>query len=94
MAEAYRRFGTDLLGIAFVCPQCGDVAAVRDFPPHMRVRAGQECLGRVLKEVSTDTQWSGRGCDWTAYGLIPGPWEVEMPDGRVTRSFAFAEATT
>lgn len=92
MAEAVRRFGPDPLAFAFVCPTCGDRAAIGDFPPHMRGRAGQECLGRVLAEVSTDTEWAGRGCMYVAYGLIPGPWEIEMPDGRTIRSFPFGEA--
>jgi hypothetical protein len=38
-----------------------------------------------------------RGCDWTAYGLIPGPWEIVFPaegdvPGRTMRSFPFADA--
>lgn len=92
LAEAIRRFGTSPLDYAFVCPNCGDVAAVKDFPPALRGRAGQECLGRVMADAAgvPYDEWKGRGCSFVAYGLIPGPWTVTMEDGKVIRSFAMA----
>jgi hypothetical protein len=77
-AAATERFGPDPMAWAFRCPNCGDVATFGDFdraagePGH----AGQECIGRLLRRYDPDAQ---RGCDWTAYGLIPGPWEIIFP---------------
>lgn len=92
LAEAKERFGGDTLDIAFQCPACGDVASLRDFPADRRERAGQECIGRTLGALDT-IGYDGRGCCWTAYGLIGGPWTVTMTDGRAVSSFPFAEAT-
>lgn len=97
LAEARDRFGKDPLDWAFLCPACGDVATGRDFraalaehPRNARGEQvtvsgllGQECIGRTDK---------ARGCDWAASGLIAGPWTVELPHGRVRRSFPLAEA--
>ncbi|MET9713741.1 hypothetical protein [Nocardiopsis alba] len=33
-----------------------------------------------------------RGCDWSAYGLIPGPWTILMPDGQEVPAFPLAPA--
>lgn len=98
VAEAKERFGNDPLDYAFQCPNCGDVAKIRDFPDGTKERAGQECLGRHLGALSgPPTQDSGRkraerGCDWAAYGLFRGPWEIVMPDGHSAWSFPLAEA--
>lgn len=105
LAEAKRRFGDDPLDFAFVCPSCGDVTAIREFREarHENHRdgsdcaghpelAGQECIGRLLGALKGPQKaWKGRGCDWAAYGLIPGPWSVEMPDGRTVSSFRLAD---
>lgn len=82
IAECRRRFGDDPLTWAFECPQCGDVATARDYPPGMS-QLGQACVGRWTK---------GRGCNWTAFGLIGGPWAITMPDGKVVGSFPLAPA--
>lgn len=63
--------------------------------------AGQHCIGRdvgVLRK-DRDKPYSGRGCDWAAYGLFRGPWEIVMPaDGdkpqRSVWSFPLAEVTS
>lgn len=101
VAEATERFGEDARTWAFQCPHCDDVATATDFKeagadPN---RIGQECIGRHLGALSGDkpTKDSGRslasrGCDWAAYGLFRGPWEVELPDGRKVASFPLAEA--
>ena len=54
---------------------------------------GQECIGRVLGalKVRRASDWKGRGCDWVAYGLISGPWTIEMPWGRKMSAFPLAE---
>ena len=105
--EARERFGPDPMQWAFQCPRCGDVATLQDFKdagasPNM---AGQECIGRVLGGLTrrADGTKGGkkrgeRGCDWAAYGLFRGPWEVVVPaeGDRPERSvwgFPLAEAT-
>jgi hypothetical protein len=98
LAEAKERFGDDPLDFAFKCPRCGDVATIRDFPKDKRAVAGQECIGRHLGALEGEpTNDSGRsrakrGCDWAAYGLIRGPWEIVMPDGHSAWGFPLADA--
>lgn len=99
IAEATARFGDDPLNWAFTCPTCGDVADGHDFrealAAHPRERkgkpviasdlVGQECIGRTLGVGK-------HGCNWTAYGLFSGPWEIVMPDGRIAPAFPLATA--
>lgn len=104
VVEARERFGEDPKTWAFVCPNCADIANAQDFidanaDPN---RVGQECIGRSLgalakAAVGTDgRKHAKRGCDWAAYGLFPGPWSIEVPDGkggtRTVSSFALAAA--
>ncbi|RKN38470.1 VVA0879 family protein [Micromonospora endolithica] len=101
MAEARERFGSDPLLWAFRCPHCGDIASPADFkaagaPPGM---AGQECIGRSLGALKKPAPTNTRGCDWAAYGLFRGPWEVVVPaeDGKPEASiwaFPLAEPAT
>lgn len=79
--EAKRRFGDDPLTYAFRCPHCNDVATVKDFvDAGAGERAGQECIGRSLGALDAILQkYKGRGCDWVAYGLFRGPWEIVLP---------------
>ena len=105
IATLVERFGDSPADWAFVCPQCKDIATGADFKAalaeHPRERRGeavtasdllgQECIGRTLGALVSAGQWSGRGCDWCAYGLIGGPLGVEMPDGRIVSSFNIAE---
>lgn len=85
-AEAVRRFGQDPAKWAFRCPQCSSRATGADFQEagHPE-RLGQECIGRHVDD---------RGCDWTAYGLIPGPWTVEMPNGDTISCFPFSSGVS
>lgn len=105
VAEARDRFGDDPLDWAFRCPTCGDVATGRDFrqalADHPRERDGkptiasdvlaQECIGRTLGALGRD-DYTGRGCNWAAYGLIRGPWEVVLPNGSSAWGFPLADA--
>jgi len=82
MAEAKAAFGDDWLDWAFRCPSCGDVASFRDFEEAGGEAApcGQECIGRHLGALSGPmSKWEGRGCDWAAYGLFAGPWQIILP---------------
>jgi len=86
MAEATALFGDDVMTWAFQCPRCGDVATLGD---HQQAAgdtelAGQECIGRSLGPMDRPRDpktrnFLDRGCDWTAYGLFRGPWEIVMP---------------
>lgn len=89
-------FGKDPLTWKFRCMNCGDEANALDMisvgaDPGM---IGQECIGRYLGALD-NPKTNERGCDFVAYGLIPGPWEVVFPaDGdkpeRSIRAFALA----
>ncbi|MET7363180.1 VVA0879 family protein [Streptomyces sp. NPDC005562] len=57
---------------------------------------GQQCLGRTLGALrGPQEDWKGRGCDWAAFGLIPGPWEIEVDsegdEPRFAPAFALAD---
>lgn len=110
LAEAARLFGDNPMDWAFRCPSCGDVATGTDFSEalvkHPRERrdgsaviasdvVGQECIGRTLGALRKDVKkYEGRGCDWAAYGLFGGPWEIVLPNGRSVHSFPLAQPTT
>lgn len=109
IAEATERFGADPLKWAFQCPTCGDIATGADFsealaekPRKHRTGAdviasdvvGQECIGRTLGALEKGRgKYTGRGCDWAAYGLFGGPWTVVLPDGRTMHAFPLAPAS-
>ncbi len=99
VAELRERFGDNYLDWAFRCPRCGDVATGGDFSDaladHPRTGSdgecylpsqllGQECIGRTLG--------TERGCDWAAYGLFRGPWEIVLSDGTSVWGFPIADA--
>lgn len=79
--EARARFGDDPKLYAFQCPNCGDVATIQDFIDAGKPEAaGQDCIGRHLGALSRAVKkYAGRGCDWAAYGLFHGPWEIVIP---------------
>ncbi|MFF0790396.1 VVA0879 family protein [Streptomyces spiralis] len=104
IAEATTRFGADPLKWAFVCPSCGDIANGEDFhqalAEHPRKHrsgedviasdvVGQECIGRTLGALGRG-KYTGRGCNWVAYGLFAGPWEIALPNGRTMHAFPLA----
>jgi hypothetical protein len=104
--DARARFGDNPLNWAFLCPSCGDVAngtdfsnALAEYPRKNRSGetviasdvVGQECIGRTLGALEkTDSEYTGRGCTWTAYGLFCGPWEIALPNGRTAYGFPLA----
>lgn len=106
VAEARERFGDDPMKWAFQCPSCKDIATGLDFRdalaehPRRHMRSGEdviasdllgrECVGRTLGALTDG--YTGRGCNWAAYGLFPGPWTIEMPDGRSVHGFPLAPA--
>ncbi|NUR04359.1 MAG: hypothetical protein HOY79_50000 [Streptomyces sp.] len=107
VAEAKARFGDDPMKWAFQCPTCKDIATAQEFRDALkekpRERAdssrvvtsdllGQECIGCTLGALDKHQTYTGRGCDWSAYGLFQGPWEIVMPDGRIAWSFPLAPA--
>ncbi|MFJ8348952.1 VVA0879 family protein [Streptomyces sp. NPDC094153] len=56
---------------------------------------GQECIGRTLGALDKGRRkYTGRGCDWAAYGLFAGPWEIALPNGRTVHAFPLAPAPT
>ncbi|MFF0721310.1 VVA0879 family protein [Micromonospora sp. NPDC003816] len=85
--EARERFGADVKAFAFQCPNCDDIATIQDFiDAGDGSRAGQECIGRLLGALKRTANRGRdgivrgeRGCDWAAYGLFRGPWEIVMP---------------
>lgn len=108
IAEATERFGKDPVNWAFLCPSCGDIATGADFSEALTAHprkhrsgadviasdvVGQECIGRTLGALKKDSgKYTGRGCDWAAYGLFGGPWTVTLPDGRTMHAFPLAPA--
>jgi hypothetical protein len=105
ITEATERFGPDPIKWAFTCPHCGDTANGEDFRkaladnPRKRKSGedtiasdlvGQECIGRTLGALSKRQTYTGRGCDWVAYGLFGGPWTITLPDDRSMHAFALA----
>ncbi len=97
VTEAQQRFGDNPLDWAFTCPSCGITSNGHDFGKALKEHPrktrkgvdvivsdliGQECIGR------TDPD---KGCNWAAYGLFRGPWEIVMPDGHSVWGFPLAE---
>ncbi|MEU6229958.1 VVA0879 family protein [Streptomyces sp. NPDC047042] len=108
VAEATERFGADPIKWAFRCPTCGDIANGEDFREALAANprkrrsgedviasdvVGQECIGRTLGALAKGQgKYTGRGCDWAAYGLFGGPWTITLPDGRSMHAFPLAPA--
>lgn len=108
VAEATERFGDDPIKWAFICPTCGDIANGEDFREALTAKprkhrsgadviasdvVGQECIGRTLGALDKGNgKYTGRGCDWAAYGLFGGPWTIALPDGRSMHAFPLAPA--
>lgn len=104
LAELTTRFGDNPHDWAFQCPHCGDIATGRDIrnaldqtgrtEGDVSLYLGRECIGRLLGALaaSSNEEYTGRGCDWAAYGLFQGPEFVITPDGRELPAFPIASA--
>ena len=100
MAEGRRRFGNAFKDWKFVCPICGNVAAVEDYRPFKDQGANpdsatKECIGRYngskYRAFGTSGE-RGKPCDYALYGLFRLPGVIiKMDDGEDVMSFAFAE---
>lgn len=104
LAELRKHFGPDTMQWAFQCPNCRDTATGAEFrdalaahprtDPHThtavtaRIILGQECIGRTLGALTPEG--TDRGCNWAAYGMIPGPWTVVRTDGSSSYTFPIA----
>ena len=104
VAELTARFGSDPMNWAFICPACREVATGQDFRTAIAERKlegkmasdflGQVCIGRVLGalEAKSRKDWTGRGCDWAAYGLFAGPNFITNHEGKQIACFEMAPA--
>lgn len=104
----HERFGDDPMAWAFQCPHCRDIATGQDFRDALAANPrtrddgtsvtasailGQECIGRTLGALrGAADEWTGRGCDWTAYGLFHGPVTVTTDGGHTMHAFPVAPA--
>lgn len=97
LAELRAAYGDDPMQWAFACPNCKTVTtgqalsdALKAYPRQRRNGErtitsdllGTECIGRTDPE---------QGCNWAAYGLFRGPWEVELSSGESMWCFPIAE---
>lgn len=102
-AEGERRFGKELMQWKFVCPICGNVAAINDYRPYKDQGADtdsatNQCIGRFVgtpyKAFGASAKERGKPCDYALFGLFKLPGVIVlMPDGKERLSFAFAEVT-
>lgn len=93
VAEARRRFGTDPMDWAFVCPVCGHVATLRQWKM-AGAPEGQwaySCIGRALGSPNGFLR-RGAPCDYAGGGLFRlNPVMVIRDDGSVRETFEFAD---
>ena len=88
-------FGPDMLKWRFVCPACGNIAAVEDFRPYKDKgahpdSATHDCIGRFDGHIDVD-MGKEKPCNYTGYGLID-ICPVRVMDGdQEIRCFAFAK---
>lgn len=99
LKEGRARFGADFMNWKFVCPGCGNVAAVSDYQPFKAAGADpnsatNQCIGRFLAGRSW-LHGSGPGpCDYAGFGLIRiSPVRVLIPETFEVHCFAFADAS-
>lgn len=97
LAELVEAHGSDPKNWAFTCPSCNTVTTTTELSAALKAHPrtviatgdavvasdllGQECIGR------TDPD---QGCDWCAYGLFRGPWEVTLTTGKSMWCFPIA----
>ena len=98
IAEGTRRFGDNYDAWRFVCPICGNIAAISEYRPFKgkgatRSSATTECIGRYTgAKMTIGDAKKDKPCDYALYGLFRLPGAViTMPDGDKVMAFAFAE---
>jgi hypothetical protein len=81
----------------FVCPICGNEAAVEDFRPYKDKGATSnsatcECIGRYAGAGPAFGDKRHKPCDYAGYGLFRlSPVRVKIESGEEIHCFAFAE---
>lgn len=97
LAELRAAYGDDPMNWAFTCPSCNTITTGAQLSAALKTHPrtdnrtgdrvitsdilGQECIGRTDPE---------QGCDWAAYGLFRGPWEIALPNGNTLWGFPIA----
>ncbi len=89
-------FGEDMMKWKFVCPACGNVAAVGDYFPYKDQgakpdSATHKCIGRFNGHGDV-VMGSSKPCNYTGYGLVDICPVRVLDEGKEVRSFAFAES--
>ena len=105
LKEGRALFGLSFRDWRFVCPVCGNVAAIGDYEAYKEQgatpeSATKECIGRYRpggKRAFGDDPGGGGGsggpCDYAGYGLLRlSPVTVTFEDGAEVQSFAFDES--
>ena len=93
-AEGERRFGPDMLTWKFVCPNCGNVAAIADFKPYRHMGADANVVTCACIGLFTGVPpGSARPCHYLAFTGDRSlcPMAVQTSSGEVVPCFAFAE---
>lgn len=96
LAEAKRRFGPDPMNWKFVCPVCKHTASVGDWKAAGATEGevAFSCVGRRLAEAREAFGKGDGPCNYAGGGLFRlNPVKVQLPDGHVRETFAFAEGT-
>lgn len=89
-------FGPNMMKWRFVCPACGNVAAVEDFRPFESQGAKPDsathhCIGRYDGHLDVD-MGACKPCNYTGYGLLDLCPVRVIDNGTEIRCFAFDEA--
>lgn len=98
LAEAERRFGSNMMHWRFVCPACGHEWAIEDFRQFKAQgitpnTAFQNCIGRFDGHIHVDAGTKPGPCNYTGNGLINlCPVIVVADDGKEVCVFDFAPA--
>lgn len=87
-------FGPDMMKWRFVCPACGNIAAVEDFKPFKNKgaksnAATHDCIGRYDGHIDV-VMGNGKPCNYTGYGLLDFCPVRVIDEGKEIRCFAFA----
>jgi hypothetical protein len=97
-AEGNRRFDDDFMKFRFVCPICGNEAAVEEFKPFKDKGADAnsatcECIGRYVGAGPAFGDKKHKPCDYAGYGLFRlSPVRVVIESGKEIHCFAFGTA--